>query len=155
MKVKLLSSVIFIVLILSIFTTSIDAVSINFENTTKSKNLVDKSSVLPSSFDWRNVNGVDYTTPIRNQQGIPSCESFALVGAVETMVQIKVGFPFNCDLSEAHLFFWSHGNLIWGSYPENDTNFLVNYGVPDEACWPYPKKLGRKKRGLRWFTTAP
>ena len=55
------------------------------------------------------------------------------------MVQYKVGFPFGCDLSEAHLFFWSGGNINWGSYPENDTNFLRNYGIPDEACWPYPK----------------
>jgi parallel beta-helix repeat protein len=94
--------------------------------------------VLPSSFSWRDINGVDFTTPIRNQIPYPSCETFALVAAVETMVQYKVGFPFNCDLSEAHLFFYSGGNINWGSYPENDTQFLKEYGVPDEACWPYP-----------------
>jgi len=97
------------------------------------------SLVLPSSFSWRDINGVDYTTPIRNQTPYPSCESFALTAAVETMVQYQVGFPFNCDLSEAHLFFFSGGNIIWGSYPENDTEFLKDYGIPDEACWPYPK----------------
>jgi parallel beta-helix repeat protein len=97
------------------------------------------SLVLPSSFSWRDINGVDFTTPIRNQTPYPSCESFALTAAVETMVQYQVGFPFNCDLSEAHLFFFSGGNIIWGSYPENDTEFLKDYGIPDEACWPYPK----------------
>jgi cathepsin B len=51
---------------------------------------------------------------------------------------MKVGYPFGCDLSEAHLYFWAGGDRSWGSYPENDTNFLVEYGVPDEACWPYP-----------------
>jgi parallel beta-helix repeat protein len=96
--------------------------------------------VLPSSFSWRDINGVDFTTPIRNQIPYPSCETFALVAAVETMVQYKVGFPFNCDLSEAHLFFYSGGVINWGSYPENDTAFLKEYGVPDEACWPYPKE---------------
>jgi parallel beta-helix repeat protein len=99
----------------------------------------EKTLVLPSSFSWRDINGVDFTTPIRNQNPYPSCETFALVAAVETMVQYKVGFPFNCDLSEAHLFFYSGGNTNWGSYPENDTQFLKEYGVPDEACWPYPK----------------
>ena len=94
--------------------------------------------VLPSSFSWRDINGVDFTTPIRNQGSIPSCETFALVAAVETMVQYEVGYPFGCDLSEAHLFFYSGGNIGWGSYPENDTRFLKEYGVPDEACWPYP-----------------
>ena len=99
----------------------------------------ESSLVLPSSFSWRDINGVDFTTPIRNQSPYPSCESFALVAAMETMIQYQVGFPFNCDLSEAHLFFFSGGNIIWGSYPENDTKFLKEYGVPDEACWPYPK----------------
>jgi parallel beta-helix repeat protein len=95
--------------------------------------------VLPSSFSWRDINGTDFTTPIRNQKPYPSCETFALVAAVETMVQYNVGYPFGCDLSEAHLFFYSGGNIGWGSYPENDTRFLKEYGVPDEACWPYPQ----------------
>lgn len=95
--------------------------------------------VLPSSFSWRDINGTDFTTPIRNQNPYPSCETFALVAAVETMVQYNVGYPFGCDLSEAHLFFYSGGNIDWGSYPENDTRFLKEYGVPDEACWPYPQ----------------
>jgi parallel beta-helix repeat protein len=96
-------------------------------------------SSLPSYFSWRDIDGVDFTTPIRNQIRYPSCESFALLGALETMVQYEVGYPFGCDLSEAHLYFFSGGNLDWGSYPENDTDFLVEYGVPDEACWPYPR----------------
>jgi parallel beta-helix repeat protein len=93
---------------------------------------------LPASFSWRNVDGVDFTTPIRDQSPFGSCETFAITAAVETMVQKEVGFPFNCDLSEAHLYFYSGGNYDWGSYPENDTDFLVEYGIPDEACWPYP-----------------
>jgi parallel beta-helix repeat protein len=112
----------------------------SISNITKEENSPEENLVLPSSFSWRDINGVDFTTPIRNQTPFPSCESFALTAAVETMVQIKVGFPFNCDLSEAHLFFFSGGNIIWGSYPENDTQFLKEYGIPDEACWPYPKE---------------
>ncbi len=93
---------------------------------------------LPEAFSWKDVNGMDYTTAIRNQKRLPSCETFAIVAALETMIQYKVGFPFGCDLSEAHLYFYSGGNTDWGSYPENNTNFLQTYGVPDEACWPYP-----------------
>jgi len=93
---------------------------------------------LPSYFSWRDIDGVDFVTPIRNQTPYPSCETFAITAAVETMVQYEVGYPFGCDLSEAHLFFFSGGVIEWGSYPENDTQFLVDYGIPDEACWPYP-----------------
>jgi len=96
---------------------------------------------LPSYFSWNDIDGEDFTTPVRAQQPYASCETFAYVAALETMVQWKVGYPFGCDLSEAHLYFWSGGNRDWGSYPENDTNFLVKYGVPDEACWPYPGYL--------------
>jgi parallel beta-helix repeat protein len=114
---------------------------------------VDKavSQGLPSYFSWRDIDGVDFTTPVRNQYPFPSCETFAIVAAVETMVQYAVGYPFGCDLSEAHLFFWSGGNINWGSYPENDTRFLVEHGVPDEACWPYPKE----KRQYPLNTTSP
>jgi hypothetical protein len=96
---------------------------------------------LPSYFSWRDINGVDYTTDIRNQAPFASCEAFAIVAAIETMVQYKVGFPFGCDLSEAHLFFNSNGSQLgWGTYPESDLRYLQKYGIPDEACWPYPKK---------------
>ncbi len=102
---------------------------------------IESISSLPSYFSWTDIDGVDYTTPVRDQRPYASCETFAYVAALETMVQYKIGFPFGCDLSEAHLYFWSGGNRDWGSYPENDTNFLVDCGVPDEACWPYPGNL--------------
>ena len=96
---------------------------------------------LPSYFSWRDIDGVDFSTPIKNQSPYGSCETFALTAALEIMVQYKVGYPFGCDLSEAHLYFHSGGNLDFGSFPENDTNYLVEHGIPDEACWPYPSDL--------------
>ena len=32
---------------------------------------------LPSEFDWRNVSGVSYVSPIRNQGSCGSCYAFA------------------------------------------------------------------------------
>ncbi len=91
---------------------------------------------LPPSFSWRDINGVDFTTPIRNQEPCPSCEAYALIAAVETLVQYKVGYPFGCDLSEMHLFFCSGGTCRWGVNVTHAANYLVNYGVPDEGCFP-------------------
>jgi parallel beta-helix repeat protein len=108
---------------------------------TNSNLIEDITYDLPAYFSWRDIDGIDFTTPIRNQAPFHSCETFAIVGALETMVQYQVGYPFGCDLSEAHLYFFSGGNLDWGSFPENDTNFLKEYGVPDEACWPYPSEV--------------
>ena len=95
---------------------------------------------LPSSFSWRDVDGVDYTTSVKNQAPCPSCEAYGAVAALETMVQYEVGYPFDCDLSEMHLFLWSGGTCRWGVNLQNCTNFLQEYGVPDEGCFPDPHR---------------
>jgi len=95
---------------------------------------------LPSYFNWRDINGIDYTTPVKNQEPCPSCEAYALVACLETMVQYKVGYPFGCDLSEAHLFFCSGGTCRWGVNVTHAAQYLVEYGVPDEGCFPDPHR---------------
>ena len=142
-----------LILILTIFSTISISSTGKIIDSEISTQLIEQKPIssLPSSFSWRDINGTDFTTPIRNQAPFASCETFAIVAAVETMVQYKVGYPFGCDLSEAHLYFYSGGNLNWGSYPENDTNFLRDYGVPDETCWPYPKE----KKLYPLNTTSP
>lgn len=114
---------------------------LSFNNSNATNVLLEDDSDLPSYFSWTDIDGVDFTTPVRAQQPYHACEAFAYVAALEVMVQWEVGYPFGCDLSEAHLFFCSGGNVEWGGYPENDSNYLVEHGVPDEACWPYPNYL--------------
>lgn len=99
------------------------------------------STVIPSSFDWRNVNGVDFTTPIKNQAPSPTCEAYGLCAALETIVQYKVGYPFGCDLSEAHLFFYAGGSIqLGGVYLSDAADYLIQHGVPDEGCFPDPHR---------------
>jgi len=47
----------------------------------------DISIDLPSYFSWRDIDGIDFTTPIRNQKRLPSCETFAGV-PFQKMIQI-------------------------------------------------------------------
>ncbi len=117
------------------------AFNTTYEKLKENEKIFSISSELPSYFSWTDIDGVDFTTPIRAQQPYSSCEAFAYVAALEVMAHKEIGYPFGCDLSEAHLYFCNGGNTGWGSYPENGTNFLVEYGVPDEACWPYPNYL--------------
>jgi len=95
---------------------------------------------LPASFCWRDINGTDFTTPIKNQAPAPTCEAYALVAAVETLAQYEVGYPFDIDLSEAHLFFYPGGTTDWGVSVIDAANYLIEYGVPDEGCYPDPHK---------------
>ena len=95
---------------------------------------------LPEKFSWRDINGIDYTTPAKNQEPCPSCEAYALVAVLETLVQYKVGYPFGCDLSEGHLFFCSGGTCRWGVNVTHAADYLIKYGVPDEGCFPDPHR---------------
>jgi parallel beta-helix repeat protein len=95
---------------------------------------------LPSSFDWRNINGTNYVPEAKNQIPAPLCETYALCAALETIVNFKLGSPYDCDLSEAHLFFYTGGTCDWGVEVSMPAEYLIYDGVPDEGCFPDPHR---------------
>jgi hypothetical protein len=96
---------------------------------------------LPASFNWRNINGTDYTTPIRDQSPAPTCEAFGMCAALETEMQYKLKERYLPDLSENHLYFNAGGTIEKGWVDLNDAaKYLVRYGVPDEGCFPDPHR---------------
>jgi C1A family cysteine protease len=98
---------------------------------------INYKGALPDEFDWRNVDGVDWMTSVKSQSGCGSCVAFGTLGALEAVVQIEVGYPFGCDLSEAHLFFCGGGNCDSGWKVSEAADFVKKTGVSDEACFPY------------------
>ena len=99
-----------------------------------------ESYELPPTFSWRDIDGIDFTTSVKDQRPAPTCEAYALVAALETLVQYQVGYPFDCDLSELHLFFYSGGTNDWGVNVTSAADYLIEYGVPDEGCFPDPHR---------------
>ena len=96
---------------------------------------------LPSYFSWRDINGIDYTTPIKNQAPAPTCEAYALCASLETLMQYQMGELYNPDLSETHLYFYAGGTYEAGYVNIVDAaNYLIEYGVPDEGCYPDPHR---------------
>jgi C1A family cysteine protease len=93
----------------------------------------------PSAHNWRDVDGGDWTTPIRDQGNCGACVAFGILGAVETMAKWAGGDPgVDPNLSEAHLFFCGCGSCCdTGTWPEELLDYLADHGVPDEACFPY------------------
>lgn len=91
----------------------------------------------PTSFDWRNVGGQNYVTPVKNQGGCGSCVSFCTCSTIESAVRIKLGNPgFNIDLSEGFCQFCGGGSCDgWGL--TSGLSFAQSTGVTDEACMPY------------------
>jgi len=109
---------------------------------TKSEN--PSSAGLPSKLDWRDVNGVDWTTPIKDQGNCGSCVAFGTLASLEALLRIRTykDHNNNVNLSEAHLFFCNNRqcnpgdpNYAWNMNPACD--YIKNNGVPDDNCYPY------------------
>jgi hypothetical protein len=96
---------------------------------------------LPSSFSWRDINGTDYTTPIKDQSPAPTCEAYGLCAALETKMQYQLKELYDPDLSENHLYFYAGGSIEKGYVNIMDAaNYLKQFGVPDEGCFPDPHR---------------
>ncbi|MFH1836216.1 MAG: C1 family peptidase [Methanobacteriota archaeon] len=113
----------------------------------KSSLLGGGDSDLPEFFDWRNVHGMDYTTPIRDQLGCGSCWAFGALAAFETVINAYYNNPdLDLDLSEQDLVSCYlpvvHGrNGCAGAYDyqieEIFSDYFQNEGVAIEPCFPY------------------
>lgn len=98
----------------------------------------------PAQIDWRNKNGQNFVSPIKNQGSCGSCVAFGAVAAVESKIKILRGANYAVDLSEAHLFYCiarAQGRTCGGSsggwWPEPSEIGFRDIGVTDEACYPY------------------
>jgi C1A family cysteine protease len=96
----------------------------------------------PASFDWRNVSGQNFMTPVKDQGGCGSCVSFGTTATVEGTWRVQRNDPgLAANLSEASLFFCigpaTGASCGGGWYMTPAMDGYKNTGVPDEACFPY------------------
>ncbi len=94
---------------------------------------------LPAHYDWRDISGDSYVTPIRYQGRCGSCVAFASVGAVESGILIRDNTPnMDIDLSEQQAFncSWFAG-CDYGSTAGDVLSTIKSNGVVDEDCFPY------------------
>ena len=99
---------------------------------------------LPPSFDWRNVDGKDYTTSVKDQEDCGSCWAFAAMASLESVIKIEKQNPSHyIDLSEQYLVSCcppinnvpndcSGGNALLALQWLSDMG-----GALKESCFPY------------------
>ena len=90
---------------------------------------------VPDHLDWRDIDGQDFTTPIKDQHPCGTCATFASVGAVEALIKITLNNSFVIpDLSEEHMYA-CEGPMPYTFF--HPLGYLKNNGAPDEECFPY------------------
>jgi uncharacterized protein (TIGR02145 family) len=88
-------------------------------------------------FSWRDVHGVDWVTPVKNQDQCGSCWAFAATGATELMVNLYYNQRLNLNLSEQQIVSCAGAGSCGGGWVPMALNYIKNVGIVEEACFPY------------------
>lgn len=94
---------------------------------------------LPSRLDWRDHDGENWITSVKDQKNCNSCVAFAACGAIEARVRIENGKPDAAiDLSEAQLFYCgAPSSCGTGWQPAAAMEFARQHGIGRESDFRY------------------
>jgi len=113
---------------------------------------------LPLSWDWRNVQGVNFVSDVRNQGGCGSCYAFSSLGMLEARVKIltnNTASPVFSTQDIVSCSLLSQG--CEGGFPYLVAGrYAKDYGVVAEDCNPYVGKDGAcsTKTCLKHYTAS-
>ncbi len=98
----------------------------------------DKYGKVPLLFDWRNVDGTSYDSPVRKQGECGSCYAIAAISVMESRIRIKSNNRLKPLLSPSSILSCSRYNQgCYGGYPYLVGKFGMEFGFVEESCQPY------------------
>lgn len=98
-----------------------------------------KVNNLPTKIDWRNIDGRNYVTGVRDQGNCGSCWAFGTTAILESRILITSRTPDkNLDLSEQAMVSCDNENMgCSGGFPNSAMSYLKTAGIPLEIDAPY------------------
>ena len=103
-----------------------------------------KKEDIPLVWDWRNVNGINYLSWIKNQRNPQFCMSCWAEATTSSLADrwniIRGGVFPQIALSPQALINCGAGGSCEGGDPKQVFEFAHNYGIPDETCQNYESK---------------
>jgi len=98
-----------------------------------------KVAKLPLFWDWRNVSGVNYVRPVRDQGSCGSCYAFASTGVVASQILLRSNGSQKFDLSVNDIVGCSKlSQGCEGGFPYLTAGrYAEESGLIPEACNPY------------------
>ncbi|MDD5243826.1 MAG: C1 family peptidase, partial [Syntrophorhabdaceae bacterium] len=122
---------------------------------------------MPLKLDWRNYDGNNYVTPVRDQGECSACWAFATTAALEANILITGNMPGTpLDLSEQALLSCSGAGNCYGGWIDFASDFIRDIGLPQESCYPYmstdnfcssicPEWPGKAHKMSDWYRVDP
>jgi C1A family cysteine protease len=105
--------------------------------------LLSSATSLPASLDWRNYNGKNFVTPVRNIETCSSSWAFAPTACLESYTLRKNNTPgVDLNLSEQVLISCANAGDCSGGWLYKSSDFIRKYGLPLESCYPYTASNG-------------
>lgn len=100
---------------------------------------------LPDSFDWRNVSGINYVSPVRNQGSCGSCYAFSSLAMLESRLQIMTNNSLKVQFSPQDVVSCSeYAQGCEGGFPYVIAGkYAQDFGVLPEECYPYEGHDGK------------
>ena len=113
----------------------------------------DYSGGASASWDWRNVGGTNWMTPVTDQM-CGDCWAHATCGSMEVRLRWQrggtYGYELPINLSERYAVTCSpHGSCSSWNIP-GLLNYIQSDGIPDEDCLPYDPALDCTDRCSNW-----
>ncbi|XP_007491006.2 dipeptidyl peptidase 1 [Monodelphis domestica] len=101
--------------------------------------MLHKAQTLPRSWDWRNVNGVNYVSPVRSHGNCYGSYAFASMAMLEARIRILTNNSQTPVLSTQQIFSCSE----YSQGCEEGISYLTagkyaqDFGIVEENCFPY------------------